>query len=458
MPLIHPSFRFLLLAAAAFSFLCLLSHSNRRIWRISDDVDALIDNVASDLVRSLQINHSTNSEALEVLGIKQVQESLACYIQQGFWSGETFHLNTECLAGERKLSLAPVLSLCSMLRTKRILLVGPEATFYLHTLWLQSLSDRFNTSSKCTGIDFCTFHHICINGAIESSLRTPRNKKPPTLRNLSTYGSSILRFVLSTTLYASSDSHDRFYTTPVVEPQTQVRMKNAIWMNHARNSDLIVMNRGPLPAPAWTYSFSNNDMTGNWTFIDDLYASPSTRYLAAGNESSMAIRIINAAIHATLTVFLPGIMGTLATIQRSPIVRTKTLVWHGSWYLNPACTSHRSPEGFSVEPQLLSLYDDDDSLTRLDPWTLYYNAQGMAVLFSVPLLPNILPHFGIVYLPLAIPLAPPNITYKGRKKEGKNMFGQEERKDCLKYPLGVPEGRALEVAFLGGLVRFLEQA
>lgn len=74
------------------------------------------------------------------------------------------------------------------------------------------------------------------------------------------------------------------------------------------------------------------------------------------------------------------------------------------------------------------------------------------------LLPNILPHFGIVYLPLAIPLAPPNITYKGRKKEGKNMFGQEERKDCLSYPLGVPEGRALEVAFLGGLVRFLEQA
>jgi hypothetical protein len=72
------------------------------------------------------------------------------------------------------------------------------------------------------------------------------------------------------------------------------------------------------------------------------------------------------------------------------------------------------------------------------------------------LLSSILPHFGVVYLPLTIPLAPANITYKGTTEAQKELFG-EARKDCLRYPPGEPEGKALGTAFLGGLVRLLEQ-
>ncbi len=72
------------------------------------------------------------------------------------------------------------------------------------------------------------------------------------------------------------------------------------------------------------------------------------------------------------------------------------------------------------------------------------------------LLPNLLPHFGIVYLPLSFPLAPANVSYKGTGEGVRNLF-DEERKECIRYPFHIPESKALETAFLGGLVELLEQ-
>ncbi|KAK2464296.1 hypothetical protein APHAL10511_003753 [Amanita phalloides] len=345
-----------------------------------------------------------------------------------------------------------------MLRAKKILLVGPEATFHLHSLWLHDLSKYFNTSRKCLGPEFCTFHHACLDGALEASLSTTRVKKVPGSRELAAYESCILRFILSTTLYASNNPRDPAFTTPIIDQRTGIRTKNAFWMNQARKTDLLILNRGPVPAPAWTYYFSQKTMAGNWTFVDDLCSNASTKYFDLDNlypqrsyhRYKRGICIINAALHATLSIFLPGIMETLTAIQKDAAIRTKNIVWHGTWYLNPTCTSYGSPKGFSVEPQLLPY---DESMYMVDPWTLYYNAQ---VYMHDKLLSILLPHVGIVYLPLSFPLAPANVTYKGTKRGQKNLF-EEERKECIRYPFEEPEGRALEAAFLGGLVKILEQ-
>lgn len=386
MPLVHPSFRLLLLAAAAFALWCLLpvfSHRAPLDWRVRDHVDSVLDAAVSDLVHALR---ESNAIALTILGIKEVQDSLACHVQ-GVWSGRSFSPGSRCSTAGRKL-VTPSLSLCSRLRTKRILLVGPEQTFHLHSLWLHSLSEQFNTSSKCLGPEFCTFHHVCLDGTIEASLSTTRVKKFPSSRELLTYGSSILRFILSTTLYGSNNPNDLVYTTPIIDPETGVRSKNNFWMSQARKTDVLVLNRGPVAAPASTYSFGLGAVAGNWSFADNLYSNASTRYFGPGKNGEQldlsrtynhryrrAICIINAALHATLTIFLPGIMETLTAIQKDTVIQTKMIVWHGTWYLNPICTDHGTPKGFSIEPQVLPLYDDDNGVV-VDPWTLYYNAQG----------------------------------------------------------------------------------
>lgn len=389
MPLVHPPFRILLLAAAAFTFWCLLpvfSHRTPLGSRVRDHVDSVLNAAVSDLV--LAAVPSSNANALTILGIKEVQDSLACHVQQGVWSAQSFSPGSFCSTAGRK-SVTPAISLCSRLRTKRILLVGPEQTFHLHSLWLHSLSERFNTSSKCLGPEFCTFHHVCLDGAIEASLSTTRVKKFPSSRELLKYESSILRFILSTTLYASNNPHDPVYTTPIIDLETGVRSKNNFWITQARKTDVLVLNRGPVPSPAWTYSFGLGAVAGNWSFVDNLYSNASTRYfgLVGKNGEQLdlsrmyhrryrrAIYIINAALHATLTIFLPTIMETLTAIQKDTIIQTKIIVWHGTWYLHPICTNYDTPKGFSNEPHVLPLYDDDNGVA-VDPWTLYYNAQG----------------------------------------------------------------------------------
>ena len=86
----------------------------------------------------------------------------------------------------------------------------------------------------------------------------------------------------------------------------------------------------------------------------------------------------------------------------------------------------------------------------------YATDSKLTVYMHNKLLPDLLPHFGIVYLPLSFPLAPANMSYKGGREDRKGIF-EEERKECIRYPFQEPEGKALETAFLGGLVKLLEQ-
>ncbi|KAG5645425.1 hypothetical protein DXG03_006249 [Asterophora parasitica] len=242
--------------------------------------------------------------------------------------------------------------LCSSLAGKRVLLIGPQSTYHLHSLWLHALQAHENRYITCYGPAFCNSHHVC--------------------RSANLANSSTIRYILSTTLHASPDPKDPAYTLPTIDPSTAVRTNNAFWLRHASHAHVIVINHGPLPAPASTYTGDPFE-GGNWSFADALYDDRATAYLN-GDRHSRALTIVNAALHATLTKFLPATLRALDALQNLQSSSTpKLLVWHGSWYLQRRClAAGQSKHAFTV-PDLLN------PPRNIDPWSLYYNAQGKCI-------------------------------------------------------------------------------
>ncbi|KAJ7185155.1 hypothetical protein B0H12DRAFT_993584, partial [Mycena haematopus] len=138
---------------------------------------------------------------------------------------------------------------CELLTAKKILLVGPETTYYLHSLWLHALEAHEHRTKFCHGPEFCKFHHICLPAGFPDT-HNDRYKFPPKDEELVASSSAMMRYVLSTSLYTAPDTNDTGYTQAVVDPATGIRLKNAYWLRQARRADIILMNRGPIPAPA----------------------------------------------------------------------------------------------------------------------------------------------------------------------------------------------------------------
>ncbi|KAJ6558453.1 hypothetical protein DFH09DRAFT_922632 [Mycena vulgaris] len=303
------------------------------------------------------------------------------------------------------------------MRGKTILLVGPETTYYLHSLWLRTLETQSRIVHECPGPEFCNFHHICL----PPGYATPQDrfKLPPKDTELIATSSSLMRYVLSTSLYTAHDKQDAGYMQAVVDPTTGIRLKNACWLPKARKADVILMNRGPIPAPAWT--FAGHSVPGNWSFTSDL-----PHYL--GPRGTMAMEIVNAAFHVTVTRFIPEVLQSLQTVQLDPLIRRKTFVWHASWFSGPV--------GFDI---FHSTRKEDD------PWALYYNAQ---VYMQNYLLRTLLPHYGVYFLPRIAP---------------SRMLGDDSPtgpgpQDGLRFPLGTTNAQAMESVFLRSLFELLERA
>ncbi|KAJ7782804.1 hypothetical protein B0H16DRAFT_1297858 [Mycena metata] len=292
---------------------------------------------------------------------------------------------------------------CASLRTKKILLVGPETTYYLHSLWLNALEAHEHRIHECPGPEFCNFHHICL----PANYTAPQDRYKFAPKDGELVNSALLRYVLSTSLYASKDKNDTAYTEAVVDPLTGIRLKNAFWLLHARKADVILLNRGPIPAPAWT--FAGHKTQGNWTFAREL-----PRHLGEGD--SLRTEIINAAFHATVTRFIPELLESLRAIYKDPWIRHKTLAWHASW---------------SIEADFV------------DPWALYYNAQ---VYMQNYLLRTLLPGHGVHFLSRMIP--------SGLALE--DLPTKSSPQDRLRFPLGKPNAHAMEAVFLKSLIELLE--
>lgn len=237
-----------------------------------------------------------------------------------------------------------VANLCTALVGRQVLFIGAETTYYLHTLWLDALGAHSNRSLMCNGPQFCTFHHVCGHAV---PIYKGRVIKLPHKDELIATNSCIIRYVRSYTLHATEDATDRAYTQPIVDEFTGVRVHNAYWLRRARNADVIVMNHGPLPAPVSTYE------SGNWTFVNEpLYVDGSP--------------IVNAAVHATLTRFLPSTVRALHVIESLHSKKRPVVVWHGSWLMDSGCPDRKKR----------GIVDWLNGRLVGDHWTLYYNAQG----------------------------------------------------------------------------------
>ena len=490
------SVRLAMLSLGATMFFCALSlmlhlSPSDRPTRALNSLEAVLNNVISaHVLRDSNVLAGTSKPHLigdnTLTRILAIQESLRCFTE-GTWdfahNRRSYPFSRISRAMTPRYLLSPLCSstrrivnsaaeLCTLLSAKNILLVGPETTFYLHSLWLHALEDLEKRRFHCLGPEFCTLHRICQHQSGRSENFTVDNddghfRRPPRQQDLVDSSASLLRYVLSTSLHTSDNPHDAVYVRPVVDRATGVRVRSGYWRAHARKADVIILNRGPLPAPAWTYGDGNSE--GNWSFVDELYLDNSTIYLK--ESKSFATRLINAALHVTLVSFLPSTIRSLTALREDPVLRQKILIWHGSWYLQQLCPVNHSLAKHNLLVGNLRYPFSSQTSSTIDPWSLYYNAQGwtylsyvvlysdliIAVYMQNRLMQDILPHFGIVFFPQATPSHPPaDIQFPDRKATASHNK-QSHTKDCLTYPFSTFGAKAMETIFLGGLVRLAEQ-
>jgi len=219
-------------------------------------------------------------------------------------------------------------------------------------------------------------------------------------------------------LNPSPTQEDARPSVPFIDPRTGVRVVDSRWVRHAASSkaDILVLNRGPLPAPAWSYN-KNTSSARNLTWLatlraleqehaeplSDIFADVLSRLdrnddhdarLRRSAESDTTKLVIDAARHPSASTFLPSQLTTLSKLREHaghrPILETKKpVLWYGSWFLPVSCA-----------PDYLSVFSSESDPKRLlvrllaqaeamdNPWSAYYNAQGSyykwcALLFSI---------------------------------------------------------------------------
>jgi len=203
----------------------------------------------------------------------------------------------------------------------------------------------------------------------------------------------------------------RLSSVPFIDPRTGARVVDSRWVRYAASSkaDILVLNRGPLPAPAWSYNKNNDSPVRNLTWLttlrvleqkhaepfSDLFADVLSRLdhhdyyndhlMHPSAEPDFTNLVINAALHSTISTFLPSLLSTLSRLREHaghrPILGTppkKPVLWYGSWFMPVSCA-----------PDFLSVFSSSESdprhllaqlLTQAEamnnPWSAYYNAQG----------------------------------------------------------------------------------
>ena len=329
------------------------------------------------------------------------QDELLCLLEAGNGVKGTRSPNS-CPSLTKHHALAThIPSICNNLGSKRLLLLGPSLTFTQHNHLLSHVSGSSPNSPPhtCLGPEFCTFHHICVSSSQSSqpeglvvSKTLDRHLKPPSPRDLLLTHSSLMHYIQSSSLYPGSNKEDLAYMVPTVDPWNGVRIKEAYWLGPARRADLIVLNRGPIPAPAWTYDGS---ALGNWTFVDCLPYLSSVAHLRLARKHREDLRIfsvINAAMTATLAKFVPEVLQTLYVLRSDDEIRIKPIIWHGSSYRFRVdlCEHSRNVDdlGTATSPEeyfthILERTNGKnvavDSRAE-DLWGLYHDTQGVYIL------------------------------------------------------------------------------
>jgi hypothetical protein len=192
----------LLLVLYTISFLVPIRDldSNSQIKGI---VDKIMEDAALNLVFSGDLFGRTIPK-VDLTRLFAHQTSLSCSLRGGKWNLRSnqpaFALRQDCSSTWR-ISAKFSIHICSLLAGKRIFFVGPETTYYLHSLWLSSLNSYEGRPHDCLGQAYCVFHHICrspVNGNEDDlDILVGRKKKMPSNLMLSSTNSSLLQYSLS---------------------------------------------------------------------------------------------------------------------------------------------------------------------------------------------------------------------------------------------------------------------
>lgn len=286
--------------------------------------------------------------------------------------------------------IKPISCLCSFLAGKRLTMVGGEHIYRFHNLLLNHQKKTEGKRFQCLGKEFCTHHHLC--------LRTTRNNpvlkeellryiSSPSVEELVQTGSSLANYVLSDTLLALPSPEAPEYSVPYIHAFSGVRSRETYWLGSARKADILILGRGPFSAPPSTY-------TGNWSLLSDVPLYTGSYHTKIPSTASIPnpLQIVDAAVHATLSVFLPEILHTLDALRaNSCFNKKKKVIWlanqprfpGNSHYQTNVFVRTYSPQGeFSpsdpkaVLLRCLAVISTGEHLE--DPWTFYYNIQGMS--------------------------------------------------------------------------------
>ena len=330
---------------------------------------------------------------------------------------------------------------CRILQGRTIFLVGPHDTLYqLHSFLLRTLHaleppGATTARASCPGPSSCPFHPLCLHHhPIDSLSQSPPSPSPPppprpepftpaeitTSTNRSS-SSSFLRFLHSGNLNPSPTQEDidpqLGISVQLVDPRTGVRVIDSRWVRQvASKASILVLNRGPLPAPAWSYGDKEKDKGENvsaaarnltWlsmlralekqhaepplssspfadvlSRLDHLLLPPSASH--DDDDDYFEKKLLSAALHSTISTFLPSLLSTLTKLRahagHRAILGKKPVLWYGSWFLPVSC----APDSLSIVSQN-SNSDPQRLLARLlaqaeavhNPWSAYYNAQGL---------------------------------------------------------------------------------
>lgn len=342
---------------------------------------------------------------------------------------------------------------CQILQGKSVFLVGPHETLYqLHSFLLTVLHpDPIPGSTiaptmrpSCPGGTLsysCPSHPLCYPTKLppQSSFHsdsgstsgsgsgsdTNYDYESPSLADIrstnsssGSNSSSLLRFLNSGNLNPSATQEDvRLSSVPSVDPRTGARVIDSRWVRYAASSkaDILVLNRGPLPAPAWSYNKNDDSPAArNLTWLttlraleqehaeplSDLFVDVLSRLRLdhhrhddhddpAAEHADFTKQVINAALHSTISTFLPSLLSTLSRLREHaghhrPILGTTTppikpVLWYGSWFLPVSC----APDSLSVffsssssDPRHLLAQLLTQAEAMNNPWNAYYNAQG----------------------------------------------------------------------------------
>ncbi|KAG1838452.1 hypothetical protein DFJ58DRAFT_668359 [Suillus subalutaceus] len=226
----------------------------------------------------------------------------------------------------------------------------------------------------------------------------------PSVEELVQTGSSLDNYVLSDTLLTLPDPEAPEYSVPYIHAFSGVRSRETYWLTSAKKADVLILGRGPFSAPPSMY-------TGNWSLLLDFPSHVGSYHAKIPSFAASIpnpLQIVDAAVHATLSVFLPEIKQTLGALRVNGCFnRKKKVIWlvnqprfpgDGRGQKIPLLRTYFLPNG-QDEPSpgdlkavLLRLVALSTNERLDDPWTLYYNVQ---VYLQDRLLRQVLPRFGV---------------------------------------------------------------